>query len=77
MELSCILFHYYVSFTAFSSLVSKYFYSNYELFVLCEQTLLQCIYVQTTVTIFTLLFTSAKMFFVFPCKTTVCVVAEH
>lgn len=68
MELFCILFHYHVSFTAFSSLVSKYFYSKYKLFALWEQTLLRCIYVQTTVTLFTLFFTSAKMFLCFCVK---------
>lgn len=73
MEFLCLLIHYHISFSAFSSPAYKYFCSSYDYFVGCEHF---CIFVKPTLTVFTLLFTSANMFFLFLCKTTVCVIVS-
>lgn len=70
-EFLCLLIHYQVSFSAFSSPASGYFRGNYEFFVGCEPF---CICEKPTRTVFTLPFTSANMFSLFLCKTTACVI---
>lgn len=73
MKFLCLLIHYHISFSAFSSPAFKYFCSSYEFFVGCERF---CIRVKPTLTVFALLFTSANMFFLFLCKTTGCVIVS-